>query len=185
MDHRLEIRTRPMRVAVLAILMIACLPAVQMHADSPLPAAAVSASPTASDFSERADRALESMQARADALGVSGVAVVAYAEGDPVASWSSKMRVVGKMTEPASGDRRGSNLLAIAYTKASEMADTLQDSGSGIRPTMTGETGWHGGLIRKVPTGYLIAAFSGASSEDDIKISRAGLDILEAGSEDP
>jgi hypothetical protein len=60
------------------------------------------------------------------------------------------------------------------------MADTLRDSGSGIRPVMTGETGWQGGLIRKGRAGYLLAAFSGGPSADDIEVSRAGLDAIAA-----
>ena len=43
---------------------------------------------------------------------------------------------------------------------------------------MTGENGWQGGLIKKCQTGYVIAAFSGGPSESDIKVSRAGLEVL-------
>ena len=70
---------------------------------------------------------------------------------------------------------RNANLLAIAYSKAAEMAETLKDSGRADRPPMTGETGWQGGVIQKVKTGYLIAAFSGGPSEADVQVSRAGL----------
>src|ERR1017187_7761979 len=82
-------------------------------------------------FYELADTALLTMQKRAEELKIHGVAVVAYAEGDTVKSWSSKMLVVGKMTNPASDTKAGDNLLGIAYTKASEMADTLKNSGKG------------------------------------------------------
>src|ERR1019366_6746469 len=70
----------------------------------------------------------------------------------------------------------GANLLAIAYSKAAEMAETLKDSGNAGRPPMTGETGWQGGLIKRGKTGYLIAAFSGGPSESDLKVSQAGLE---------
>jgi hypothetical protein len=132
----------------------------------------------AAAFDGTASAALDAMKARADELHVSGVAIVAYAEGDSVASWSSKMLVVGNMTKPPSGNDKGSNLLGIAYSKAAEMASTLKDSGSGVRPPFTGELGWQGGVVAKGKAGILIAAFSGGRSEDDVKISKAGLGVL-------
>lgn len=135
---------------------------------------------SASDrFGEQSDSALLAMKNRAEELNIHGVAVVAFFEGDSVQAWSSKMRVVGRMKNPPSGDRQGDNLLAIAYAKASEMAETLKASGTAERPVMTGEFGWQGGLILRTETGFWIAAFSGGSSEDDIKVSRAGLNKLE------
>jgi hypothetical protein len=119
------------------------------------------------------------MKDRADVLHITGVAVVAYAEGDSVASWSSKMLVVGSMTKAPSASDRGSNLLGIAYAKAAEMAATLKDSGSGVRPPLTGELGWQGGVVARGKTGILIAAFSGGRSEDDVDVSKAGLGVLE------
>jgi hypothetical protein len=105
-------------------------------------------------------------------------AAVAYIEGDTTRSWSSKMVVVGAMKDaPTEKDHRA-NLLAIAYSKAAEMAETLKDSGSAGRPPMTSETGWQGGLIKKGKTGYLIAAFSGGPSESDLKVSQVGLEVL-------
>ena len=88
------------------------------------------------------------------------------------------MLVVGRMKDTPTDTNKGSNLLAIAYSKASEMADTLKDSGSKIRPAMTGEVGWTGGAILRGKTGYLIAAFSGGKSEDDLKVSQAGVAVL-------
>ena len=129
-------------------------------------------------FDAVADRALVAMTKRAEELGVKGVAVVAYIEGDAVKAWSSKMAVVGSMTNAPTEKDRGANLLGIAYGKASEMAATLKNSGSAGRPPMTGEFGWQGGLIAKGKTGHLIAAFSGGPSEADVKVSRAGLDVM-------
>ncbi len=129
-------------------------------------------------FDELADSALMAMTKRAEELKIHGAAVVAYIEGEATKSWSSKMVVVGSMKEAPTEKSRGANLLAIAYSKAAERADTLKDSGSAGRPPMTGETGWQGGLIRKGRTGYLIAAFSGGPSELDLKVSQAGLAVL-------
>jgi hypothetical protein len=159
---------------------LAGLLAVGMAAATPgLPAARGTDAPAARAFDAAADLALRAMKARADELHVSGVAVVAYAQGDSVASWSSRMQVVGSMTHAPSEKDKGSNLLGIAYAKAAEMASTLRDSGSGVRPPLTGEFGWQGGVVAKGRTGILIAAFSGGRSEDDVKISKAGLGVLE------
>jgi hypothetical protein len=136
---------------------------------------------TAGFFGETADQALLAMKKRAEELNIKGVAVVAYAEGDSVQSWSSKMLVVGNLKNAPSQNKKGDNLLGIAYSKAAEMADTLKDSGSGVRPPMTGEYGWQGGVVAKGKTGILIAAFSGGRSEDDVKVSRAGLEVLAGG----
>ncbi|HWH69963.1 MAG TPA: hypothetical protein VNT26_11285 [Candidatus Sulfotelmatobacter sp.] len=130
-------------------------------------------------FDEVATKALAAMKTRAGELSIQGVAVIAYVEGDNVTAWSSKMTVVGTLKTAPSEKDPGANLLAIAYTKAAEMADTLKASGSGVRPPMKGEFGWQGGLVKKGKTGYLIAAFSGGKSEDDVKVSQAGLDVLD------
>jgi hypothetical protein len=130
-----------------------------------------------------ADAALAAMKQRAAELKMVGVAQVSYAEGDAVVGWRSKMAVVGQMKQNPSGGDKGSNFLAIAYTKAGEMADTLTDSGSGKRPPLTGEFGWPGGAIARVKSGYLIVSFSGGKGEDDYKVSQAGLAVLKDGLE--
>jgi class 3 adenylate cyclase len=85
---------------------------------------------------------------------------------------------VGSMKDAPTEKSHGNNLLAIAYAKAAEMAETLKDSGHAGRRPMTGETEWQGGLIKKGKTGYLIAAFIGGPSESDLKVSQAGLEVL-------
>ncbi|MGC1484072.1 MAG: ThuA domain-containing protein [Candidatus Acidiferrum sp.] len=132
-------------------------------------------------FDSLADGALAAMQKRAEELGIGGVAVVAYFEGDRIQSWSSKMAVFGRMKDEPSQTDKGANLLGIAYAKAAEMADTLKDSGSHLRPPMTGEFGWTGGVIVRGKNGYVIAAFSGGKSEDDVQISRSGVAQLKTG----
>lgn len=156
-----------MKKAILIVLLLS----------SAATSAASDSSPT-KVFDEQADMALEAMTKRAEELKIKGAAVVAYIPGENVKGWSSKMAVVGSLTNVPKEKDRGSNLLAIAYAKAAEMADTLKDSGSAGRPPMTGETGWKGGLIKKCKSGYAIAAFSGGPSESDLKVSQAGLDVL-------
>jgi hypothetical protein len=133
-----------------------------------------------SAFEVLAGQAIIAMKKRAEELHIKGVGVVAYVEGERAESWSSKMIVVGSLKNPPGQNDPGVNLLAIAYSKAAEMADTLKNSGSKVRPPLKGEFGWEGGLIQKGKTGYLIASFSGGPSEDDLKVARVGLDILAA-----
>lgn len=153
------------------VLMLCLLPAFSQSGSAPAPR-------QGSVFDEAADAALVAMTKRAEELKIKGVAVVAYIEGESTRAWSSKMVVVGSMKNAPTEKSKGANLLAIAYTKAAEMAETLKDSGQAGRPPMTGETGWQGGLIKKGKSGYLIAAFSGGPSEADVKVSQAGLDVL-------
>ena len=61
------------------------------------------------------------------------------------------------------------------------MASTLQNSGTAKRPPMTGEFGWQGGVILQIKGGYIIVAFSGGKSEDDVQVSKAGLEIMKKG----
>ena len=152
-----------------ATLSILCLTGAVMH---------TAAAASAKEFDKGADKALAAMRKRAGELGIGGVAVVAWFEGESIRSWTSKMVVVGRYKDEPTANNKGSNLLAIAYSKASEMADTLKNSGSGVRPPLKGEYGYQGGLVKKGKTGYLIAAFSGGRSEDDVKVSQAGLDVL-------
>jgi type 1 glutamine amidotransferase len=137
--------------------------------------------PQVNPFDGLANSALAAMKKRADELGIGGVAVVAYFPGDKIQYWSSKMLVIGRMRDEPSDTSKGANLIGIAYAKAVEMADTLKDSGSQVRPPMTGEFGWQGGVIVRGKNGYLIAAFSGGKSEDDVKVSRAGVEELKTG----
>ena len=125
-------------------------------------------------------QALEVMKKKATELNISGVAVVSYAEGETIQGWTSKMAVVGRITDPKASEH-GNNLLGIAYAKSAEMAVTLQDSGTAKRPPMTGEFGWQGGVIFKGKAGYIVVAFSGGKSEDDVQVSKAGLEVLKKG----
>lgn len=163
------------QLTAIAIIVSVCLalfalPAHAAHAPKP---------PSAKKFDALANAALATMQKRAAELNIGGVAVVSYAQGDTIRGWTSKMLVVGRMKDDPSATSKGNNLLGIAYAKASEMALTLQDSGTAKRPPMTGEFGWQGGVIARGKSGYIIVAFSGGKSEDDAQVSRAGLAVLQ------
>jgi hypothetical protein len=70
----------------------------------------------------------------------------------------------------------GYNFIAIANSKASEMAETLKNSGSKVRPVKVGEFDYIGGTIRKIDSGYLLSTFSGASGEDDLAVANKVID---------
>lgn len=123
-------------------------------------------------FYQHADKCLSLMEQLAQKIQVNGVGIIAYIPGDTATTWISKMKVVGAM------GNESSNYLAVAYSKAAEMAETFQNSGSGIRDPKLGEFGWMGGLIQKVEGGYILAAFSGATGEQDVEVATAGLKYL-------
>lgn len=144
------------------------------------PAPASQPQAAAPSFDTAATQALAAMRARADELHITGVAVVATFEGETIQSWSSKMVVVGRYKDDPKADDKGVNLLGVAYAKAAQMADTHKNSGTQTRKPLTGEFPWNGGVIERGRTGYLIAAFSGGASEDDLKVAQAGLAKLKA-----
>ena len=123
-------------------------------------------------FFKHAEESLEIMDAAAGNFSAKGVAIISFIPGEETKSWISKMKVIGSLSNEKA------NFLAIAGSKAAEMATTYMDSGSGVRKPLNGELGYKGGVIRKVKCGYIVASFSGSSGEIDAKISKAGLDFL-------
>jgi hypothetical protein len=123
-------------------------------------------------FLKHADDALLAIEQKAGKLSIKGVAIVIFVPGDTVKAWVSKMKVVGQMKKGTS------NLLGVASSKASEMADTYQDSGSGIRAPLKGEYGYKGGVIKKLSIGYIMAVFSGGSPDQDKEAATDGAELL-------
>ena len=123
-------------------------------------------------FLEHADECLGVIEKAAGNKSIEGVAMIAFAPGETTESWTSKMKVIGRVTSNAF------NFLGVAYAKASEMAVTLKDSGTTERETLKGELGYKGGVIIKVSSGYLVGAFSGGTSQQDAEVAKEGLDWL-------
>ena len=94
-----------------------------------MPAAHAEKPVNAKKFDAAAAVALTAMKQKAAELNIQGVAVVSFAPGEAVAEWSSRMVVVGRLTDPKAS-ANGNNLLGIAYAKSAEMARTLKDSGT-------------------------------------------------------
>jgi hypothetical protein len=123
-------------------------------------------------FLRHVDECLSLIEKEAQKIPMQGVAMVAYIPGDQTKTWTSKMKVVGKLADDKV------NLLAIVYAKASEMAVTMKDSGEESRKDIVGELGYRGGTIMKIDSGYLVAAFSGGTSDDDLAVAQKGLQWL-------
>ena len=146
---------------------------IALAADEPAAKSDTSASASAiAKFNEAAKPALQAMQQKAESMKMKGAALVAFIPGEKTTEWVSRMLVVGEFIKGKN------NALGVAYSKAAEMADTLKNSGSGDRPPLKGEYGYKGGVIKKIDTGYLLAAFSGGKAEDDAKVSQEGVDQL-------
>jgi hypothetical protein len=173
MHQRIQFTLWKNMVMLLLIVGLTCLGVAAESGGGSAPAAGRTAG--ARDFSARAGTALQAMREKAEQLHVGGAAVVAYFDGAELRGWTSSMLVVDRYKDAPSPGQAGANLLAIAYAKAAEMADTLKDSGHAGRPVLTGEFGWQGGVVRAWNRGYLIAAFSGGKSEDDVEVSKAGV----------
>ena len=123
-------------------------------------------------FLKYADECLIKIEKAAEEISITGVAVVSFISGEKTESWISKMKVVGKLADAKQ------NLCAIAYSKSSEMAVTLKDSGESARKAIDGELGYQGGTIIKVKDGYLLAAFSGATGQQDYDVAKIGLEWM-------
>ncbi|MGE5943717.1 MAG: hypothetical protein ACM31G_05185 [Flavobacteriales bacterium] len=125
-------------------------------------------------FIKYADDALALMKQEALNMNIKGVGLIAYIPGNETTSWTSKMIVV-----KTTGSEK-QNFIAIAHSKASEMAETLTNSGSKVREPKFGEFGYIGGVIKKIDSGYLLATFSGATGEQDVEVATKALDWLVA-----
>lgn len=123
-------------------------------------------------FITHADEALALMKQEALTMNIRGVGLVCYIPGNETQSWISKMIVVKTTGSPRQ------NFIAVAHSKAAEMAETLTNSGSKVREPKAGEFGYIGGVIKKIDSGYLLATFSGATGEQDLEVSTKTLDWL-------
>jgi hypothetical protein len=133
-------------------------------------------------FDVAAGKMIAAMEDHARKLGVRGVIVVASMD-DAGFSWVSRMKAVNAIKDipehPEKQEYPGYNFIGIAYSKAAEMADTKLNSGSKVRAAYQGEFGYPGGMIKKVPSGYILTVFSGATGEQDFEIAKVGMDAYQ------
>ena len=122
-------------------------------------------------FATKTNSCLAVMELKAQEMNIKGVGLIALFDNKNN-NWNSKMRIMGALKNESV------NFLSVAYSKAGEMVDTLQNSGTTDRTSLLGEFGFLGGVIKKVETAYLLAVFSGASGEEDTVIAQLGLDFM-------
>lgn len=172
--HRASSRSGPSaRTLVAAAACVGVLVIPSWRGDQPRGVVAQDADPGGAErFEATAPAAIDAMVREARGRGMKGVAAVAFVPGGATGAWVSRMQVVDSFV------LGGANVLGIAYGKLAEMADTLEDSGGKARPPLRGEYGYRGGAIRRVPGGYLLAAFSGGADTDDLAVANVGLDHL-------
>ncbi len=136
------------------------------------------------NFQVVAGKMITEMEKHARKLGVKGVMVVASMD-EAGLSWVSQMKAVETMKaipeNPAKEAYPGTNFIAVAYSKAAEMADTKLNSGGNVRPPYQGEFGYQGGMIKKVQSGFILTVFSGATGEQDFEIAKAGMNAYQPG----
>ncbi len=114
--------------------------------------------------------ALEKADEFARKIGVVGVAVIALLQEKNSVDWIIETKIVKSIkSNNEVGDNF--NFVAIAHAKAAEMMDTLKNSGTSGRELLKGELGWQGGAIKPYKNGYILVAFSGATSDEDLLIS--------------
>ena len=133
-------------------------------------------------FHTASEKMITEMETHARTLGVKGVILVARMD-ESGSSWLSRMKAVHTIKvvpeNPSQHEYPGYNFIGIAYSKAAEMADTKLNSGSKSRAAYQGEFGYPGGVIRKIPSGFLLTVFSGATGEQDVEIARAGMNAYQ------
>ncbi len=136
------------------------------------------------NFQVVAGTMITEMEKHARKLGVKGVIVVASMDEAGFA-WVSQMKAVETMKDvpenPAKDAYPGTNFIAVAYSKAAEMADTKLNSGSKVRPAFQGEFGYQGGMIKKIESGFILTVFSGATGEQDFEIAGVGMNAYQKG----
>lgn len=105
------------------------------------------------------------------------VGVIAVVTEEDSLDWVTDTRIYGSFYN-YDKDGMGWNTLAIAWSKAAEMVQTHQDSGSNCRPKMMGELAYQGGATEKYGNGHIVIAFSGGTSEEDFEISKYAIEVF-------
>lgn len=123
---------------------------------------------------EKIVMSLADMKVKAIEMGIQGVAAASVLNKGETEDWIGEMKVVGSPFDK----EEGSNLVAIAWSKCSEVMATGADSGDPDHKKLTGELGFVGGAYDEFDGCKMAFAFSGASAEDDLKVARYGIERL-------
>ena len=123
---------------------------------------------------EKLIKALDDMKAKAEEMGIQGVATASVLNKGQNVDWIGEMKVVGtpfKLEE-------GWNLVAIAWSKCGEVMATQADSGNPDHKKIMGELGFVGGAYGEYEGCKMAFAFSGALSEEDLEVAKYGIEKM-------
>ena len=129
---------------------------------------------TNGELREKLALALEDMKAKAIEMGIEGVATASVLNSGDTVDWIGEMKVVGSYCNR----KDGYNLVAVAWSKCGEVIATHADSGDPNHQTITGELGYAGGAYDEFEGCKLAFAFSGATSEEDLVVSKYGIEKM-------
>ena len=126
--------------------------------------------------------AFSAMQAKADELGIKGVAMAALLEDTSTLDWKMAARIMGKVEIPH-GEKPGWNIIAMVGSKIGETMLTHAPSGHCPRALLHGEVGFanaedplNGEGAEFIDSGgaYCVCAFGGGSHQQDYVVGCAG-----------
>jgi hypothetical protein len=123
---------------------------------------------------EKVVMALDDMKAKAIEMGIQGVATASVLNSGDSVDWIGEMRVVGTPVDQVNN----CNLVAIAWSKCSEVIATGADSGNPERQNLVGELGYAGGVYDEFDGCKLAFAFSGAKTEEDLVVAKYGIEKM-------
>ena len=126
---------------------------------------------TNEQLKELIGKALEDMKAKAEEMGIQGVAAASVLNKDETVDWIGEMKVVGTPYKL----KEGWNLVAIAWSKCGEVIATQADSGNPDHKKIMGELGFVGGAYDEFEGCKMAFAFSGATSEEDLEVAKYGI----------
>ena len=119
-------------------------------------------------------KALDDMKAKAEEMGIQGVATASVLGKGETNDWIGEMKVVGSPCN----EKEGWNLVAIAWSKCGEVIATGADSGNPDHQKIMGELGFVGGAYDEFDGSKMAFAFSGATSEDDLLVAKYGIEKM-------
>ena len=114
---------------------------------------------------------LDDMETKALEMRIQGVGVACFLDKTSEVDWIGEMKVV----ETPYNLKEGWNLVAIAWSKAGEVIASRANSGNPDRKKIMGELGFVGGAYADCDDYKLAFAFSGATSEEDLKVVEYGI----------
>ena len=129
---------------------------------------------TNAELREKIGTVLDDMKAKANEMGIQGVATASILNNGETVDWIGEMKVVGTPLDT----KGGFNLVAVAWSKCGEVIATGADSGNPNHQTMTGELGYAGGAYDEYEGCKMAFSFSGATSEEDLVVAKYGIEKM-------